>query len=230
MQRNKELNKFWYGLKRLLSAMGDLFVLNLLVILCCVPVLTAGAAWAACYSCIVRIFKEEETGMVFKSFFRYFKQNFKQATLAWLIMLLCLLVFAGDFYYAVYVAVPVNSFFMAFAIIMTVLIMLVALWLFPLIARFENTLGKQIKNASLLAVGVFPRTLVALLICALFYVTPFIGPGLVVYFGWFWLMFCFSLPMYLTIKLFRKQLDAYPDPAEDGEEEPANDGSNYLNE
>ena len=202
-----ELTALWENLKRSLSATADLMVLNILLILCCIPVITAGAAWTACYSCLMRIVRGEEQGFPFRPFFREFRKAFRQATAAWMLLLAGLGILAGDYYYAVYISNPVNKLFLVFSMVMAFVLLAAAAWLFPLLARYENTLKKHIKNAFLMAVAAFPRTLAAMAVQGLFLLPPLLLPDVYVYIGWLWVMLGFSLPLYITAYLFRKQLE-----------------------
>jgi len=197
---------FLEGLKRTLGAAADLILLNLLTILGCVPVVTAGAAWVAGYQHALKIVRGEETGFPLRSFLADFRKAFRQSTAAWLMLLACFSILAGDYYYAVHVSVPVNRFFLVFSIAMAVVLFSASVWLFPLMARYENTLRGHIKNAFLMAVALLPRTLLALVIQLAFLAPPLFFPDALIYLGWFWVLFGFSLPMYLTARIFRNQL------------------------
>ena len=70
-----------------LSKMADLMILNLLTLICCIPIITAGDAMTALYYMTVKMVKNEECYLV-KGYFKSFKENFKQATIIWLIALL----------------------------------------------------------------------------------------------------------------------------------------------
>ena len=215
----EELTQMMAAFKKTLNAAADLIILNLLLILCCIPVVTAGAAWVAAYTHILRILRGVETNLPIRSFFRDFRDSLRKATPAWLLTLLCFGILAGDYYYAVYVADPVNRFFMVFAIVMAVVLFAGAVWLYPLIARFENTLKVSIKNAFLMAVAMLPKTLLAMVIQLTMLLTPLLYPSLFVYFGWLWMLVGISLPMYITAYLFRKPLDCMPKPDTDIEQD-----------
>jgi uncharacterized membrane protein YesL len=105
---------------------------------------------------------------------------------------------------------------MKFSIVAAALVLMVSLWLFPLMARYRNTVRGHVKNAILLAVGMFPRTLLALLVTLLVFGLPFLIPDLFVYVGWFWVCVGLSLPMYVTAFLFRRPLASEP-AKQDGE-------------
>lgn len=205
-----QLASMMEGMKRSLNTAADLLALNLLLILGCVPVVTAGAAWTAGYGYVLRLVRREETGLPFQPWWEAFRANFRRATAAWLLLLACLLIVAGDYYYAVAIAEPVNRFFLVFSLVMAVLLMLAATWLFPLLARFDNSVRGHIKNAVLMTAGMFPQTLLALAIQIGVWLLPLFVPALFYYLGWLWVMFGFSYPMYLTAKLFRKPLDSEP--------------------
>ena len=69
--------------------------LNLLWILCSLPIFTMGAATTALYYSTLKIVRGEDSHLT-KLFFRSFRQNFKQATLLWLILLAVGALLAGD--------------------------------------------------------------------------------------------------------------------------------------
>ena len=65
-------------LAQVLGKAAELVILNVLWIVCSIPVVTAGAAAAAFYTVALKMIKNEES-YVFRSFFQAFKENFKQA-------------------------------------------------------------------------------------------------------------------------------------------------------
>ena len=67
-----------------MSKVADLVILNILVMLCSLPVVTAGAAWTAMHFVTIRMARKEERYVV-KDFFRSFKENFRQATVIWIL-------------------------------------------------------------------------------------------------------------------------------------------------
>lgn len=69
-----------------LNKIGDIVLANLLFILCSVPIVTIGPALTALYHCTLRSVKDNNNGTV-KTFFRAFKDNFKQSLIVWLFLL-----------------------------------------------------------------------------------------------------------------------------------------------
>ena len=72
-----------------LSILADLIILNLLFIICSLPIVTFGAAYSAKYYVAMKIMRGEDTGTIIP-FFKAFGRNFKQATVSWMIMLLAI--------------------------------------------------------------------------------------------------------------------------------------------
>jgi len=80
-----------------LGKVADLMILNILAMICCIPIFTTGAALTALHYMSLKIVRGEECYIV-KGFFKSFKQNFKQATVIWLILLVAIFILVGDFY------------------------------------------------------------------------------------------------------------------------------------
>jgi uncharacterized membrane protein YesL len=78
---------------RFLNKGADLLILNILFIVCSLPVVTIGASLTAMYAVNLRSVRYGD-GYVVQTFFKSFKQSFVQATIAWIIVAACgLLIF-----------------------------------------------------------------------------------------------------------------------------------------
>ena len=69
----------------ILCTLTDLVVLNLLYVLCCIPVVTIGAATTALYGTVLALLHDE--GHLYTLFVRIFLKRFKQTTVFWLLWL-----------------------------------------------------------------------------------------------------------------------------------------------
>lgn len=76
---------------QLLMFLGDLIILNILFIICCLPVFTIGAAQAGLHTGIKVLLDKEDDSSPAAAFFRGFSTGFGTVTLAWGIMSLVLL-------------------------------------------------------------------------------------------------------------------------------------------
>ena len=73
---------------RFVGRIWDLFILNLLWVICSIPILTFGASTTAMYYCTLKIAKDRDSGGMFTMFFHSFKDNIGQSTIIWIIMAL----------------------------------------------------------------------------------------------------------------------------------------------
>ena len=181
---------------RALSTTADLIVLNLLTILCCLPVVTVGAALTALNTAAIKIVRGEETAPV-KDYFRAFRVNFKKGTVLGLIFLLVFAVLLVD-YLAAGNAVPIARPVIA---AVALLVLMLGQYAFALLARYENTLRGTLKNALLLSIGYFPRTLGMAVFAVVLWLLAiqFLRYGAPILF-----LFGFSLPCYVTVLLLQK--------------------------
>ncbi len=142
-----------------MGKVADLILLNILCIICSIPVFTIGASWTALYFVAIRMVKKEE-GYIIKDFLRSFKENFKQATVIWLIALVAIGVFVGDV--MIYRMIPdqIPMPVMLVVIVLGYLALGTVLYVFPLLSRFQNTTKGTIKNAFLISIINIPYTLI----------------------------------------------------------------------
>lgn len=176
---------------RVLNRVGDLMIMNFLMIFCCIPVITAGAAFTAMHYVLLKIVRGQE-GYLIKGFFKSFKENFKQATLIWLMMLVVIAVYVGDSLIFNYSALTFPKPLVIAVVAVAVLLAMMAVYVFPLQARFENSVKNTLKNAMILAFANLPKTLL-MMVC-------YILPLVIGYFSSYALLFVFlfgiSAPAY----------------------------------
>ena len=144
-------------LMRGLAFVFNLVALNMLFMLCCLPVVTIGASWTALHVMARRLIKGDDLHLL-RNFKRLFVQNFKQATLAWLPLLA-----VGALIYINYSLIAVEGtqsiLLPAVLALISVLYFLVLLYIFPLIGRYDNGLIASFKNALFISVRHLPATL-----------------------------------------------------------------------
>ena len=81
-----------------MGRLADFIILNLLWVVCSIPIITIGASTTALYTVMLKLVKNEE-GYIAKGFLKAFKENFKQATVIWLILLVAGLLIGFDLYF-----------------------------------------------------------------------------------------------------------------------------------
>lgn len=194
---------------RVLNLVADLMILNFLMIICCIPIITAGAACTGMYYVLLKMVRGEE-GYLVRGFFKSFKENFKQATILWLIMLLVIFVYVGDFMIFSYSGLTFPTALVVFILALAIVLLMVAAYVFPVLSRFENSVRNILKNAFCMAVLNLPKTILVLLLYAL----PVIVVLVSSYATIFVIMFGISLPAYVAAHLFNGIFKKYEPEAE----------------
>lgn len=137
----------------------DTIVLSVLWMVCSLPIVTIGASSTAFYYAFHKSVRNRR-GYAWQSFFHSFKSNFKQTLKVWLLMLFLYLFLAFD-YIILQAMLEENSSAGALSNIILCIIMLVTLWslyLFPYIARFENSTKTILRNCMLMALMNLPAS------------------------------------------------------------------------
>lgn len=185
-------NKFFVFMGRL----ADLCMLNILCIVCCIPVITAGASLTALYYVTMKMVRNEES-YIFRSFFKSFKQNFRQATVINLIMLAAAALLYLDTRITKAMADPMGKILAMIFALFTMIYVIILLYLYPVLAKFYNSVKNTFKNALLMGIRHLPYTFLMLAVCAspllilfipsfqvqmfLIFVLILIGPALAAY-------------------------------------------------
>lgn len=130
------------------SRIFDCLLLGLVWAICCIPVITIGASCTAVYYAYNKVLRQEE-GHLLKEFFRCFKENFKQSTIAWLIVAVVGAFLYGDISIvaAFMETIPLSGALFAFAVTLFVVLLAWAVYVFPYIARFELDTKTILKNS-----------------------------------------------------------------------------------
>ncbi|WP_028046573.1 DUF624 domain-containing protein [Cellulomonas sp. URHE0023] len=132
------------------ETLGEIVVVNLLLVLSALPVVTFGAGLTAAYDTARRLQTGDDHDGAARTFRRSFRANLAGATLLWLVV--------G----AVGVAVLASWLFLPIAglAVVKTLVTGVYMLVWPLIwamqARFENSALRMIRNATVVAVGSLP--------------------------------------------------------------------------
>ncbi|MEK3854910.1 YesL family protein [Cytobacillus sp. FSL H8-0458] len=182
-------------LYRTMEFIMNAFLLNLLWLVFCLPVLTIFPATTAMFG-VVREWQNHKDIRLASAFFRHFKENFKQSFLIGAIWLVfsCLLI--ADFL----ITNQLNSNFkyvlFSFLFLLSIVYVFASVTIFPVIVHYRGSLKDVIKNTLLLSVGNLHFTLLTLLVLA--------GAAGAVYYFPAATLFCFSITAYLSYTLVSK--------------------------
>ncbi len=201
-----------------LTKVADLMILNLLTIVCCIPVITAGPALTALNYMALKIVRNEECYIV-KGFFKSFKENLFQGIVVWLLALLMAAILVSDYVIMGTSGLSYAGIMQAFVIVMAVFVISTLLYVFPVMAKFQNTIKNTVKNAFLISLMQFPKTVVMFVVYA---IPVWVFLNLIQLFP-FVLFFGLSVPAWLSAKLynkvFKKLEDRYWETQKGNEEE-----------
>ena len=144
-----------------LTKAADLIWLNLLFIIFSLPVFTIGASYTALYYVSMKMVKNEE-GYITKDFFRAFKNNFRQSTIIWLMMMTVICILGLNFYILRGSTTTVAKVVFCLICMISFVVAMILLYVFALLARFENKVMNTIVNSFLISLTQVPKSLMML--------------------------------------------------------------------
>ncbi|WP_270395858.1 YesL family protein [Mediterraneibacter massiliensis] len=150
---------------RALSRVCDFVILNILWLVCSIPIVTIGASTAALYSVMQKIIRNEE-GYIASGFFKAFKENFKQSTIMWLLLVILGTILSVDLNVVKMLEGTMKLVFQVIFGFFSFWLFAVFLYVFPLTARYENSIKATFKNAIILSIAKLPYTILMMVITA----------------------------------------------------------------
>ncbi len=194
-----------------LTKVGDMILANFLFLVCSVPILTMGAAMTALHKVTQDIATDSEAGLI-RTFFRAFRENFRQATLCWMLMLVFFVGMGCNLLLTITYLTGLPAL-IAKVLIGAIAAVMVALsaYVYPLMVRYDNTLKEHALNSGILVIVKLPRTLLMVFVNLL--------PLIIAYFSMqtffstmvFWLTIGFAFSSYITstllLPVFREMED-----------------------
>ena len=195
-----EKNKLASSLGLFLRRMFDLMVLNVLWLLCCLPVFTFGPASSALSRVMITLVRGGSEAVA-KNFFIAFRRDFGRAVVLGLIGLAGLAVAVSDILFAVSLSGGMKILFLIVAVLVCSLVFSYLAYIFALHAFFENSVAGQIRNALSLAAASPMETLAIWLCFAVPVAAILLLPRIVlVYIGFLYILFGVSCPAYFAAK------------------------------
>ena len=146
-----------------MGRLADLCILNVLCILCCIPVVTAGASITAMFYVTMKMVRNEEA-YIARSFFKSFKENFRQATVINIIMLVIAGVLYVDFRVAKSMPGTASTVFQYLFLIFAILYVMLFTYIYPVLAKFYNSIKNTFRNAILMSVRHLPYTVLMIIV------------------------------------------------------------------
>lgn len=125
---------------------ADLVILNVLTLICCIPIITSGAALTSMHYVILRMRRDESYSIV-KGFFHSFKTNFKEATVLEVLFLALTLIVVVSLYLVGFVGLSLFAHVKYVFYIIAILFCVTYTWIFVLLSRYDSGILQTIVNA-----------------------------------------------------------------------------------
>lgn len=194
-------NFFSYESKpmQVLMFVGDLIILNMLYLLCCMPIFTIGAAQAGMYTAVKVMMDKEDDSSLTAAFFRGFRSGFGTVTVAWglVTLLLAFLIFTGY-----------NAVYLQGSIWIVGIGLVLCCWYQTAIPIFHSRFGctamQLFRNAALLMFAHPLRTLGACILLWVPIVLFVVLPGYFMLLAPIWIMLYYSTAMLFAYTFMKK--------------------------
>ena len=144
--------------QRFLNKMADLLILNIITVLMCLPIITAGAALTAMHYVLLKMVRGEE-GYIIKSFFRSFKREFRQATVLWILYVALAALMASNLVLVLQGSGRYPIWLPSSIVVVAVLELMFMIYTFAMLSRFDDTIYHTLLNAVTLTFAELPRSL-----------------------------------------------------------------------
>lgn len=187
-----------------LSRVADLVILNILWLVCCVPVVTIGASTTAMYH-VIRHWQKDSVSSIVRDFFQSFKEDFKQATPVYLILLIptaavvmnAMLIFNPEN------SAAVPSYLLVIWFISALILLFISSFVYPVMAFFADSIFKTLRNAMVLALANLPRTILISILNLLPVILLFVNLSFFLQSSIFWLLIGGALVAYLNMSILK---------------------------
>jgi len=179
-----------------LGKLADIWILHILWLICCIPVVTIGASTTAAFCAAMKM--ENNQGYVAKNFFESFRTNFRQATRMWGILSVTGILILFDIYFWYIIQEKSSVVMLAFSIGLFAAYMIEFVYAFAGLARFENTTKNLMKNGFLMAIFHLPQTfaiLIVLGVAGYLTTTIFLATFILITFGCGFIIYLISVQL-----------------------------------
>lgn len=187
-----------------LSRVADLVILNILWLVCCVPVVTIGASTTAMYH-VIRHWQKDSVSSIVRDFFQSFKEDFKQATPVYLILLIptAAVVMNAMMIFNPENSAAVPSYLLVIWFISALILLFISSFVYPVMAFFADSIFKTLRNAMVLALANLPRTILISILNLLPVILLFVNLSFFLQSSIFWLLIGGALVAYLNMSILK---------------------------
>ena len=188
-----------------LGKMTDILILNVLMIIFCIPIITIGPAITAGHYAALKIHRGES--YVVRNFWKSFKENFVQAIGIGLIFTVILAMSITGIVIMNHAEGTFARVIQGVIVATLIFVVFMLMWVFPLQSKFVNKVMDTIKNAFILSLRYILRTL--------YMITVYLLPPLLLFISMrtlsVVLLFGMSLPVFLSAVCYNKVFEQLED-------------------
>jgi uncharacterized membrane protein YesL len=188
------MNLFHSRFILVLEKLTSFFLLNLLWLIMCIPIITIFPSTTAMFAVVRQWIREEDSSSVFNPFFRYFKENFKQSFIIGVLWtIISYLIFLNFRVFLTIESALLKSIMFPILIVFCIFFVLTSLYLFPVLIHYKLTITGVLKNAFLFSISKLHISLLCLL---------FLGAGVLLFFFYpLTILISFSLVAYFFCRI-----------------------------
>jgi uncharacterized membrane protein YesL len=139
---------------RFMGRLVDFLVLTVLWAVTSLPIITMGTATTTVYYITLKMTKNQD-GYIVSTYFKTFGKLFLETVKAWLLTLIVGVLLGGDIYICLKLGNPIASLILAALAVVALVYSMTLMYLFPVMARLDNTIMGYVKAAFYLAIRNF---------------------------------------------------------------------------
>lgn len=191
-----------------MSKLSKIVAVNIVFCICCIPIVTVGAATTALHDCMRALLEEVDDDKLVRRFFKTFKQKFVPSTILWI---LCLFVFAFLFVYQNVIKDIRGTFGRSYQIMLyflSIIFLFGFQYIFPMQARYEVNIRYILKNAWIVSILALPWSLASIAATGIMiYVSFFMNTDMIGTAAYLWLVAGFGVLSYINNIFFQKAFE-----------------------
>lgn len=183
--------------------LSHITLLNLVWLICCLPIITAGAATVAQHYSIKQLINEDTH--VFRNFRIGFKSHWKNASILWIIFLILAAIFVFDYNLINTNDLPAEMIILAVSVLAFITLVFTMIWSYPVMINFAGNAREIFFNAFMFSFMFAPYTLVTVVLVAVMIVGMFKNMFLAALL----ILFGPTLIVYISLRVFEKAFAKY---------------------
>lgn len=183
--------------------LSHITLLNLVWLICCLPIITAGAATAAQHYSVKQLISGDTH--VFKNFKIGVKSYWKNSSILWIVFLILAAIFVFDYKLINSNELPAEMIILGISVLAFITLLFTTIWSFPVMVNFIGSAKEIFFNAFMFSFMFAPFTLVTVILIA----AMLVGIVKNMFIAALLILFGPTLIVYISLLLFDKAFVKY---------------------